>query len=233
MWQIFPNVYATVAVCWSHVVLRAPHRTEGILLKDHMLGSTTSVHKKHRPTVGSSLEWTSPLALFPVSDTQESLNLSPSLLNSPARGVTSLLLPEGQDYLQGVWKTSTRTKTFRHTMVFQVFFFFFINIFFACSTIWRCLGQPQSQPRQSSQLAGTCPGWSGRAHSNFFHRRGGTPMVNMAAFEVPCCRQWHLNPTPGPPAEEWRGAGFSEGWRGLKLEPYTAGPFMQKKIHRQ
>ncbi|XP_023669456.1 uncharacterized protein meiosin [Paramormyrops kingsleyae] len=78
--------------------------TEGILLKDHMLGSTTSVHKKHPPTIGSSLEWTSPLALFPVSDTQESLNLSPSLLNSPARGVTSLLLPEGQDYLQALFE---------------------------------------------------------------------------------------------------------------------------------
>ncbi|XP_048836427.1 meiosis initiator protein-like [Brienomyrus brachyistius] len=78
--------------------------TEGILLKDHMLGSTTSVHKKHPPTIGSSLEWTSPLALFPVSDTQESLNISPSLLNSPSRGVTSHLLPEGQDYLQALFE---------------------------------------------------------------------------------------------------------------------------------
>ncbi|KAK1788318.1 hypothetical protein P4O66_016770 [Electrophorus voltai] len=78
------------------------------LLKDHMLGVLSPLATKRMPT-SPTLPQTPVLPFFPLLGAGESLHLSPSLLTSPARGLSHPLLPEGQEELQtlfeDVWVT--------------------------------------------------------------------------------------------------------------------------------
>ncbi|KAK3555377.1 hypothetical protein QTP86_015665 [Hemibagrus guttatus] len=78
------------------------------ILKDRMFGAPPPLEKKQLDDCASFPD--SPVLPFlPLLGCQEGLNLSPSLLTSPARGLSNILLPEGQEELQmlfeDVWVT--------------------------------------------------------------------------------------------------------------------------------
>ncbi|KAK3523881.1 hypothetical protein QTP70_015711 [Hemibagrus guttatus] len=78
------------------------------ILKDRMFGAPPPLEKKQLDDC-ASLPDSPVLPFLPLLGCQEGLNLSPSLLTSPARGLSNILLPEGQEELQmlfeDVWVT--------------------------------------------------------------------------------------------------------------------------------
>ncbi|KAB5549044.1 hypothetical protein PHYPO_G00062730 [Pangasianodon hypophthalmus] len=78
------------------------------LLKDRMFGALPPLGKNQLDD-SPTLPQTPVLPLLPLLGFREGLNLSPSLLTSPARGLSYTLLPEGQEELQtlfeDVWVT--------------------------------------------------------------------------------------------------------------------------------
>ncbi|KAL6469932.1 hypothetical protein MHYP_G00210510 [Metynnis hypsauchen] len=82
------------------------------LLKDRMLGILPSLGKKLLPA-SPTLPQTPVLSFLPLLGAGEGLNLSPSLLTSPARGLSHPLLPNRQEELQtlfeDVWVTPKPT----------------------------------------------------------------------------------------------------------------------------
>ncbi|XP_066502275.1 meiosis initiator protein-like isoform X2 [Hoplias malabaricus] len=83
-----------------------------LILRDRMLGIFPSLGKSQLP-VSPSLPQTPVVPLIPLLRTGESLNLSPSLFTSPARGLCHPLLPNQQEELQtlfeDVWVTPKPT----------------------------------------------------------------------------------------------------------------------------
>ncbi|XP_055798646.1 uncharacterized protein LOC129868571 isoform X2 [Salvelinus fontinalis] len=88
-----------------------------LFLKDQMLGVIPPMRGRREPFHSPAATPQRPtlLPLLPLFGTGESLNLSPSLLTSPARGLSHCLLPEGQEELhvlfEDVWVTPKTTHT--------------------------------------------------------------------------------------------------------------------------
>ncbi|XP_026995649.2 uncharacterized protein LOC113638554 isoform X2 [Tachysurus fulvidraco] len=78
------------------------------ILKDRLFGVLPPLEKNQLDD-SPSFPQTPVLSFLPLLGFQEGLNLSPSLLTSPARGLSPILLPEGQEELQmlfeDVWVT--------------------------------------------------------------------------------------------------------------------------------
>ncbi|XP_064835292.1 uncharacterized protein LOC135549180 [Oncorhynchus masou masou] len=88
-----------------------------LFLKDQMLGVIPPMRGRREPFHSPAATPQRPtlLPLLPLFGTGDSLNLSPSLLTSPARGLSHCLLPEGQEELhvlfEDVWVTPKTTHT--------------------------------------------------------------------------------------------------------------------------
>ncbi|XP_041750918.2 uncharacterized protein LOC121579961 isoform X3 [Coregonus clupeaformis] len=88
-----------------------------LFLKDQMLGVIPPMRGQREPFLSPAATPQRPilLPLLPLFGTGDSLNLSPSLLTSPARGLSHCLLPEGQEELhvlfEDVWVTPKTTHT--------------------------------------------------------------------------------------------------------------------------
>nr|XP_046161784.1 meiosis initiator protein-like [Oncorhynchus gorbuscha] len=95
-------------------VLYSPTGSGSLFLEDRMLGVIPPMGKKRKPFLSPAATPQCPI-LLPVFRMGDSLNLSPSLLTSPARGLSHCLLPEGKEELhvlfEDVWVTPKTTHT--------------------------------------------------------------------------------------------------------------------------
>ncbi|XP_062341539.1 uncharacterized protein LOC134039595 isoform X2 [Osmerus eperlanus] len=103
------------------VVFDTPPTGPGsLLVKDRMFGLVLPVGVRRLPLLSPAAMSRQPPPLFPLLPllgAGDSLNLSPSLLTSPARGLNHCLLPEGQEELQALFEDVWVTPKTSHTRV--------------------------------------------------------------------------------------------------------------------